>query len=73
MARSTHPDKAIEAAVAFAESRGWRYVHSSGHPWGRLFCPGKIRGACIISVSSTPQSGPHHANRIRRKVTACPH
>ncbi|HVB18472.1 MAG TPA: hypothetical protein VNF04_18220 [Stellaceae bacterium] len=73
MARPVHPDKDVEAAVRFAESKGWRYVHSSGHPWGRLFCPGGLRGACIISVNSTPRSGANHAKRIRRKVAACPH
>jgi len=55
VARPVHPDKDIEAAVSFAEARGWRYVPSSGHAWGRLFCPGGQRGDCKISVWSTPR------------------
>ena len=68
MARPTHPDKDIEAVVKFAESLGWHYVASQGHAWGRLFCKGGIRGACIISVWSTPKKPYFHARQIRQRV-----
>ena len=73
MARPVHPDKDIEGAVSFAEGKGWRYVASSGHSWGRLFCPGGQPGDCIISVWSTPKDAFAHARQIRRRVNACPH
>jgi hypothetical protein len=52
MARPVHPDKDIEAAVSFAESKQWRYVApgNSAHAWGRLFCPGGRPGDCKLSV-----------------------
>jgi hypothetical protein len=34
MARPRHPNKEIEAAVAHAETLGWRVVPISGHAWG---------------------------------------
>jgi hypothetical protein len=56
VARPVHPDKDMEAAVSFAEAEGWRYVPSSGHAWGRLFCPGGQPGDCKLSVWSTPRN-----------------
>src|SRR5579864_1228606 len=73
MARPVHPDKDIEAAVRFAEANGWHYEPSSGHPWGRLLCQGAQRGACMMSVWSTPRNPYFHARLIRRRVNACPH
>ena len=73
MARPSHPDKDIEDAVQFAEDHGWRYVHSRGHAWARLFCPRGARGGCIISVWSTPRHPFTHAQYIRREVGKCPH
>jgi hypothetical protein len=75
MARPVHPDKDIEAAVSFAEAKGWRFVApgNSSHAWGRLFCPGGQRGDCRISVNSTPTNAHNHARSIRRRVTACTH
>lgn len=73
MARPRHPDKHIEAAVRRAELMGWTWAVSRGHPWGELKCPGGIRGACIFRVSSTPANPFNVANRLDRKVAACPH
>ena len=73
MARPTHPLAEVELAVQFAEANGWRYVPSHGHPWGRLMCPGAQRGACIISVWSTPRDAYVHAQQICRRVRICPH
>jgi hypothetical protein len=75
MARPVHPDKDIEAAVSFAESKRWRYVApgKSSHAWGRLFCPGGQPGDCKLSVYSTPNNPYNHARSIRRRVNACSH
>ena len=68
MPRPEHPDKDIEAAVRFAETKGWRVVMSNGHAWARLYCPGGQRGDCRLYVYSTPSSGPNHARRLIRRV-----
>lgn len=75
MARPVHPDKDIEAVVAYAESQQWRYVApgKSAHAWGRLFCPGGRPGDCILSVWSTPSNAHDHARQIMRRVNNCPH
>jgi len=73
MSRPRHPKPPIEAAVKYAESRGWRVELSQGHAWGRLFCPFGARGRCIISVWSTPRVAENHARQIRKRVDACPH
>ena len=72
-ARPTHPNKDIEAAVAFAEARGWQYVHSNGHPWGRLQFHYGQQGGCQFSVWSTPKNAFDHARQIIRRVNRCPH
>lgn len=73
MSRPRHPDKHIEAAAQHAEGLGWRVQLSSGHAWGRLFCPLATREGCIISVWSTPRSPENHARHIRREIDRCPH
>jgi hypothetical protein len=75
MARPVHPDKDIEAAERFAESKQWRYVApgNSAHAWGRLFCPGGRPGDCKLSVYSTPRDPRNHARSIIRRVNACVH
>ena len=73
MARSRHPDKEIEDAVAYAESLGWRIVPVSGHAWGRLYCALADRDGCMISVWSTPRSAGNHARDIIRAIGRCPH
>jgi hypothetical protein len=71
--RSRHPDKDIEAAVAYAEEQGWTWFKVKGHAWGKLYCPHHDRDGCTIFVWSTPRSAGHHANQIRREVDRCPH
>jgi len=75
MARSRHQKKEIEAAVAYAESRGWRFVKASSkaHIWGQLFCHQGTRQGCIIRIHSTPRFPKNHADTIRRAVDACTH
>ena len=73
MARSRHPAKEIEDAVAVAESLGWRVIPVSGHAWGRLYCAQADREGCMISVWSTPRSAGNHARDIIRALGRCPH
>jgi hypothetical protein len=70
-----HPNKPIREAVDFAVSRSWRLVKSGprAHAWGRLYCPARTRGGCILTVYGTPRVPENHARYIRRLVEACPH
>ncbi len=68
-----HPNKEIEAALAYAMSKGWSVIKSAkGHCWGIIRCP-HGRGGCQKSVWSTPKSPEDHAKAIRRFVDKCPH
>ena len=73
--RKKHTDKEIEAAIQYAEAKGWRYVKAgkSAHAWGRLLCPQQERDGCSMSVWSTPRNAYRHAKQIRSRVKACPH
>jgi len=73
MARPSHPNKEIEAEVAYAESIGWTVKISNGHAWGRLLCPHHTREGCIVSVWSTPRNCQNHANGLRRAIERCSH
>ena len=73
MGRPSHPDKHIEAAVAYAELNGWTVKMSKGHAWGRLFCAFADRDGCIVSVWSTPKNAQNHARALMRAVDRCPH
>lgn len=71
MTRPRHPDKDVEAAVAYAESLGWRW-RPQGH-WGRLYCPQADRSGCQVGVNGTPKDPGAHARQIRRAVDRCSH
>jgi hypothetical protein len=73
MARARHPNKAIEAAIAEAESRGWRVQVGGSHAWGFLYCPETSRTGCRVPVFSTPRNPESHAQGIRRKLARCAH
>jgi len=75
MPRPAHPNKHIEEALKHAEENGWRIEKRTGkgHAWGRAFCGGAQRGACMFSVWSTPRSPENHARQILRQVDRCPH
>ena len=75
MARPRHPNKEIEEAIAYAESKGWRNKASGGsaHAWGRLLCPETTREGCQLSIWSTPKNASNHAKQILRRVENCPH
>lgn len=71
---SRHPNKEIEAALKYAEGRGWRIVQSKhGHVWERIYCPHGQRGGCARSVYSTPRNPDKHARELRQFVERCPH
>lgn len=72
-ARPRHPNKEIEAAVSAAIEAGWTWTISSGHAWGRLWCPKHDRDGCRISVWSTPKHPQAHASDIARAVSRCNH
>lgn len=73
--RKIHPNKEIEKAIQYAESKGWRYKKSgdSAHAWGRLLCSLNDREGCAMSVWSTPSNADNHAKLICRRVDSCPH
>lgn len=71
MARPRHPDKEVEAAVAYAEAEGWNW-RPQGH-WGRLYCAQADREGCQFGVNGTPRNAGAHARQIRRAVDRCPH
>ncbi|MBK5929084.1 hypothetical protein CCR82_00635 [Halochromatium salexigens] len=70
-----HPHKAIRAAIAYAEERGWRCIKASGHAhiWGKLLCPLSSPDGCRFHLHSTPSHPEAHAARIRRAVDHCQH
>ncbi|QEA37895.1 hypothetical protein FGL86_01625 [Pistricoccus aurantiacus] len=76
MARASHPNKEIEAALRHAEANGWRIKTASGHAWGRIYCPYNDNECrcgefCITSVWSTPRKPIAHARAILRVVDNC--
>jgi hypothetical protein len=73
MARPRHPNKEIEAAVAYAESHGWSFVRRGSHAWGVLHCPAHGRVGHRFSVWSTPRDTIRHARDLRRVVDRCQH
>ena len=73
MVRPRHPNKEIEAAVQYAESKGWTFVRQGSHAWGVLRCPRRGRDGHRRSVYSTPRNPFTHARDIRRVVDACGH
>jgi len=73
MTRPRHPNKHVEKAIRYAESRGWCVEMSQGHAWGRLLCPQSSREGCIVSVWSTPRKPENHARHIWREIDLCPH
>jgi hypothetical protein len=73
--RNRHPSKVIEAAIQYAEAKGWRYkkAGSSAHAWGRLFCPLAEREGCSMSIWSTPRDEDIHAKQIKQNIDRCSH
>lgn len=71
--RPSHPNKEIEAAVAYAEEQGWSWFKVKGHAWAKLYCEHHDTDGCKVFVWSTPRVPEHHARHIRREVDRCPH
>lgn len=71
--RPRHPNGEIERVIQYAEELGWTVRMSSGHGWGRLYCPLRSREGCIVSVWSTPRSAGNHARQVRNAIDRCPH
>ena len=74
--RLRHPNKEIEAALAYAEARGWRVVMLRGYAWGKIQCPWndldcRCGTFCQESVWSTPRVPEHVAHHLRRVVDGC--
>jgi hypothetical protein len=71
MPRPRHPNKEVEAVIAYAESRGWT-LRKMGH-WGRLFCARCDRDGCQVGVNGTPRDAEVHARQLKRAIDRCPH
>jgi hypothetical protein len=71
--RPRHPNKEIEAAVAYAEEQRWSWFKVSGHAWGKLYCAHHDRDGCKVFVWSTPRNPGNHARQLRREIDRCPH
>jgi hypothetical protein len=71
--RPKHPNKEIEAAVQYAESKGWTCKMSNGHAWGRILCPHRDRSGCMTGIWSTPKNREGHARSLIRFVDRCTH
>lgn len=65
------PKKEVEAALRYAEMRGWRVVPGGGHAWGKMYCPRRSNECrygefCVSGINSTPRNAGNHARQIRR-------
>jgi hypothetical protein len=65
-----HSNKHIREAIRYALQHGWTFKVSSGHAFGRLYCPNHCQ--CQFSVWSTPTTPEKQARWIRRRVDRCP-
>lgn len=76
MTRTKHPQKDVEAALAHAETRGWRIEIGGAHAWGKMYCPHNDEECrcgihCITSIWSTPKNPGNFAKALRRVVDNC--
>ena len=73
VARPSHPNKEIEAAVTYAEAQGWSWIKVKGHAWGKLLCAHHDREGYTAFVGSTPRNPQNHAKQLRREIDRCSH
>lgn len=73
-----HPNKDIQKAVEYAQSKGWTFEKSgkSSHAWAIMKCPYndnscRCGNRCKNSIYSTPRSPTNRANQIYRDVDGC--
>ena len=76
MLRRNHPKQAIEDALRYAESHGWRVELGGSHAWGKIYCPYNDKECrcgefCIASIWSTLKNAENHAKQIKRVVDNC--
>lgn len=77
MPRQKHPNKAIEAALRYAEENGWTIEKSGrGHCWGQMLCPKNSTACrngihCRQSIWSTPRVPENHARDLVKVVDKC--
>lgn len=80
MTRKTHPNKDIEDALQYVESKGWQAKESKGksaHAWGQIYCPTRNDPCvnngewCNQCIWSTPRNPVNHANNLKRLVDRC--
>lgn len=74
--RQGHPKKAVEEALKYADSHGWRIEVSGSHAWGKIFCPAndpdcRCGDFSVSSNWSTPKNPANHAKPTRRVVNNC--
>jgi len=77
--RAAHPNKHVEAALKYVESRGWIVEKSEGgaaHAWGAVMCPYNRKSCrcgvfCRLSVWGTPRNPESLARKIRSAVDKC--
>jgi hypothetical protein len=69
--RPRHKNKHVEAALKYAETRGWKVEYrGSGHVWSRMTCP-HGHSEHQMTIYSTPAIPEHHASRIRAFADRC--
>lgn len=78
MPRKKHPKKEVEAALSYAEERGFTIEIGGSHAWGKLYCPHNDKECrcgefCITSIWSTPKNSVNHARQIKRVIDHCTH
>ncbi len=76
MPRKSHPKQEVEAALKYAEERGWRVQAAGSHARGKMYCPSKAMEYrcgefCISSIWITPRNAGNHDKKIRRVVDCC--
>lgn len=76
MTRTKHPQKDVEAALAHAETQGWRIEIGGAHAWGKMYCPYNDEECrcgihCITSIWSTPKNPGNFAKALRLVVVNC--
>jgi hypothetical protein len=59
MARPVHPDKDIEAAVSFAEDKGWRYVAQVAMRGDGYSVPAAGRAIALSRYGQPPKTRLH--------------
>ena len=74
--RKKHPNKEIEAAIQYVETKGWIATDTgnSAHACHKLRCPFNkdCPGShCQFGVWKTPRSPENHANQIMRNADKC--